>query len=264
MHFYDDHTACHFPPQNITGFVELDTALALGEKAIATTTSGKAMPTPASSTRKQLLTGEEPIYAQLRDINFSVVGARLNRTAKALTQEYEVYISVFVRRASDKNFYTLGRHALTLAHLDQSRHAANTVTALRSFVGKLSDLQSQHQSLALHTRIAEHVQKRVGSDGFRRVLDVQQSRLLIHAYIVPDLNNGCTLNFLTDQGLLLGDHSSQTVALDAIEAMIARREPLVQVLRLLSLVALTCGGLRLRVFDHFRRELCQVRKGWDW
>lgn len=46
---------------------------------------------------------------------------------------------------------------------------------------------------------------------------------------------------------------------DYIEEMIDRQKPLIQVLRLLCLMSVAQGGLKAKLFDHFRREIVQVR-----
>ena len=61
----------------------------------------------------------DPLFAELRDKNFTVVGGTLNRVAKRINENYE------------------------------QRHAAQTVGQMREFVGKLSALQAEHQALRL-------------------------------------------------------------------------------------------------------------------
>ena len=120
-------------------FVEVDAAL-----------TNPAPPTPSSSTathfgatgpprkRKHLLStlttgpnagqpgqpgiGGDPLFPDLRDRNFTVIGALLNRTAKRINADYE------------------------------GRHAAQTVGQMRDFVGRLSGLQAEHQALRLRKR----------------------------------------------------------------------------------------------------------------
>lgn len=69
--------------------------------------------------RKQLLSSTDPLFAELRDKNFAVVGGILNRTARKLNDDYE------------------------------RRHQAKTTSELRQFVGQLGGLQAEHQSLRL-------------------------------------------------------------------------------------------------------------------
>lgn len=63
--------------------------------------------------------GGDPLFGELRDKNFTIVGALLNRVAKRINLEYE------------------------------QRHAAQTVSQMRDFVGRLSGLQAEHQALRL-------------------------------------------------------------------------------------------------------------------
>lgn len=119
------------------GFVSVDASL----------TAPPVPPTPSSSTatqfgsqstapknKKHLLStlnaaspaqgpqaqaGTDPLFADLRDRNFAVLGTYLNRIAKRINDNYE------------------------------ARHAAQTVGQMREFVGKLSGLQAEHQSLRL-------------------------------------------------------------------------------------------------------------------
>lgn len=63
--------------------------------------------------------GADPLFGELRDKNFTVVGGLLNRVAKRINENYE------------------------------QRHAAQTVSQMRDFVGKLSGLQAEHQALRL-------------------------------------------------------------------------------------------------------------------
>lgn len=73
--------------------------------------------TPAQNAQAQ--NAADPLFADLRDRNFAVVGTYLNKIAKRINQNYE------------------------------ARHAAQTVGQMRDFVGKLSGLQAEHQALRL-------------------------------------------------------------------------------------------------------------------
>lgn len=63
--------------------------------------------------------GGDPLFGELRDKNFTIVGALLNRVAKRINMDYE------------------------------QRHSAQTVSQMRDFVGRLSGLQAEHQALRL-------------------------------------------------------------------------------------------------------------------
>lgn len=77
--------------------------------------------------------GGDPLFGELRDKNFTVVGALLNRVAKRINQDYE------------------------------QRHAAQTVSQMRDFVGKLSGLQAEHQALRLRKYIGPLPELKVAS-----------------------------------------------------------------------------------------------------
>lgn len=91
----------------------------------ASTGSTLSIPPPgqsgntSSSREAQSNNGGDPLFGELRDKNFTVIGNILNRVAKKINQEYE------------------------------ARHAAQTVSQMRDFVGRLSGLQAEHQALRL-------------------------------------------------------------------------------------------------------------------
>jgi len=76
----------------MVALVELDVGM------FGATTGGPAASsstTPSISqgkTRKQPLNSTDPLYASLRDANFAIVGAILNRVARRLMDDYEVSI----------------------------------------------------------------------------------------------------------------------------------------------------------------------------
>ena len=59
-----------------------------GPAASSSTTPG----VPQGKTRKQALNSVDPLYASLRDANFAIVGAILNRVARRLMEDYEVSV----------------------------------------------------------------------------------------------------------------------------------------------------------------------------
>ncbi|KAL4070498.1 Sec1-like protein [Scleroderma citrinum] len=109
--------------------------------------------TPSTSiigekTKKHVLSaGTDPLFAELRDLNFSSVGRRLNRAAHRLDEEYK------------------------------ARQQAKTVAQLRDFVGKLGGLQSEHQALRLHTGLSEILLPYTKADQFNKSLEIQQNLL---------------------------------------------------------------------------------------
>ncbi|KAI9353386.1 Sec1-like protein [Zopfochytrium polystomum] len=69
--------------------------------------------------RKIPLNGTERLYAQLRDLNFAVVGSVLNQNARRIQEEIE------------------------------SRNQARTVTQLKDFIGKLGGIEAERAALKL-------------------------------------------------------------------------------------------------------------------
>ena len=104
-----------------TAHVEVDPILLNPTPAASTSApSSSSFGAPPPKKRKHLLSSSsDPLFAELRDKNFAVVGAVLNRTARKLNDDYE------------------------------RRHQAKTTTELRQFVGQLGGLQAEHQALRL-------------------------------------------------------------------------------------------------------------------
>ncbi|KAI9802416.1 MAG: hypothetical protein M1825_002800 [Sarcosagium campestre] len=95
--------------------------------------------------RKIQLDSSDKLYAQLRDVNFAIVGGLLNKVARRLEHDYD------------------------------SRHGAKSTSELREFVNKLPGYQAEQQSLKIHTGLAEEIMKHTKSDQFSRMLEVQQN-----------------------------------------------------------------------------------------
>ncbi|KAI8141985.1 Sec1-like protein [Fennellomyces sp. T-0311] len=192
-------------------FVELDAALVNPNQpannpskpgasgATAQATSGTA--NQAGKKKKYVLNASDKLFSQLRDQNFAVVGGMLNKIAKRINENYE------------------------------ERHHAKTVAQIRDFVGRLGELQQEHQSLRIHTGIAEQIMEYTITDEFNRILEVQQN-------VVAGI-----------------DGNKEP---DYIEEMINKQKSLIQVLRLLCLMSLAQGGLKVKLYDHFRREIVQT------
>ena len=107
--------------------------------------STSSAPPPTSSLTKEkkrkhhLTTATDPLFAELRDLNFSAVGRKLNQVARRLDEDYKV-------GCAGRLMYTRLECVLTSLQL---RHQAKTVAQLRDFVGKLGGLQTEHQALRL-------------------------------------------------------------------------------------------------------------------
>lgn len=151
--------------------------------------------------RKIQLDSSDQLFNQLRDANFAIVGDILNKVARRLENEYE------------------------------TRHTAKTTNELREFVNKLPTYQLEHQSLRIHTNLAEEIMRLTRSETFRKVLEVQQ-------------NNAAG-----------ADPAYQH---ETIEELIARDVPLKSILRLLCLESCMSGGLRPKDLEHFKRQVVQA------
>jgi vacuolar protein sorting-associated protein 33A len=103
--------------------------------AVATNTqSANALRREAK--KKYHLNETDILFAELRDLNFSFVGKRLNRLARRIEEDYKVRLVP----------YGFGRKLLT------SRKAslqAKTIAQLKDVVGKLGGLKNEHQSLRI-------------------------------------------------------------------------------------------------------------------
>ncbi|KAK2757077.1 hypothetical protein FQN54_005046 [Arachnomyces sp. PD_36] len=150
------------------------------------------------SKRKIQLDSSDQLFSQLRDANFAIVGGLLNKVARRLESEYE------------------------------RRHGAKSTSELREFVNKLPAYQVEHQSLKVHTNLAEDIMRQTRSDIFRRALEVQQN---------------------------IAAGADPTYQHDTIEELIARDVPLPVVLRLLCLESCMAGGLRARDMDNFKKQI---------
>ncbi|CBQ72985.1 probable vacuolar sorting protein (hbrA) [Sporisorium reilianum SRZ2] len=136
------------------GHVEVDPALLTGQAQTAGVggqphASGSGTPLQMTTTPKKRKHRLDPatdlLFAEIRNLNFAVVGDRLHRAAKRLNQDYE------------------------------GRHQAKTVSQIRAFVGKLGGLQSEHASLRLHTGLTEKIVEWTAREEFNRMLEVQQN-----------------------------------------------------------------------------------------
>ena len=151
--------------------------------------------------RKIQLDASDQLFNQLRDANFAIVGDILNKVARRLETEYE------------------------------TRHTAKTTNELREFVNKLPTYQLEHQSLRIHTNLAEEIMRLTRSETFRKILEVQQ-------------NNAAG--------------ADPTYQHESIEELIARDVPLKTVLRLLCLESCMSGGLRPKDLENFKRQIVQA------
>ncbi|KAJ9269015.1 hypothetical protein DTO212C5_4854 [Paecilomyces variotii] len=183
---------------------DIDSAIVGAAPLQSAQASSSAAPQPApkpGTKRKIQLDSTDQLFNQLRDANFAIVGDILNRVARRLESDYE------------------------------SRHSAKTTHELRDFVNKLPAYQQEHQSLKIHTNLAEDIMRQTRSDIFRKILEVQQ-------------NNAAG--------------SDPTYYHETIEELIARDVPLKTILRLLCLESCMSGGLRSKDLENFKREILQA------
>ncbi|TPX34829.1 hypothetical protein SmJEL517_g02554 [Synchytrium microbalum] len=178
-------------------FVELDASL-LGVPPATSASSTTAPVTATAKSRKVALNSNDKLFQQLRDLNFAVVGGLLSQVARRINHDYE------------------------------ERHNATTVTEIRNFVGRLGGLQQEHQSLRLHTNLAEQITKYTLDQDFNRMLEVQQ-------------------NFVA--GIISNPH------IDYIEELIDKSAPLWPTMRLLCLYSLVNGGVKIKNYEFFKREV---------
>ena len=150
-----------------------------------------------SMKRKVKLDSSDTLYSQLRSVHFGRVGPMLNQVAHRLQSDYE------------------GRHS-------------RGINELRDFVNKLPGFQQEHQSLGVHTNLADDMMKRTRTEMFLKELEVQQ-------------------------GLVGGaDPSYQH---DTIEQLISRDVSISTVLRLLCLESIVAGGIKPRDLESFKRQI---------
>ncbi|EPT03435.1 hypothetical protein FOMPIDRAFT_1046976 [Fomitopsis schrenkii] len=174
--------------------------------AAASTSTTPPNPTPGLAKERQkkkhhLTTATDPLLAELRDLNFAHVGRKLNQVARRLDEDYKL------------------------------RHQVKTTAQLKDFVGKLGGLQSEHQSLRLHTGLSELLVPLTRSDQFNKSLEIQQN--LLASY----------------------DLSAQ---LTAIEELIAQGTDMQTVVRLLCLASIVSGGIKAKTLENLKREILQA------
>ncbi|KAG0239155.1 vacuolar protein sorting-associated protein 33A [Mortierella sp. GBAus27b] len=186
-------------------FVEVDASLV--STAPPQTGSGAASASVSAAAaipgkkKKVPLNAGDKLFSELRDLNFAVVGGLLNKVAKRITADYE------------------------------ERHNAKTMPQIRQFISKMGGLQVEHQSLRLHTSMAEQIMDYTLTDDFNKILEVQQN-------VVAGIATNKEPEY--------------------IEEMINKQVPLVQVLRLLCLYSLVNNGLKPKQYEFFSREILEA------
>jgi len=169
--------------------------------SIPSSSTSQTFPHVAKRKKHVLSSSSDPIFSELRDQNFSIVGNSLNRIAKRINTDYE------------------------------RRNEARTVQQIREFVGRLPELQNEHQALRLHTGLSEQIMTTTTSDEFNQTLEIQQN-------LVAGL-----------------DLSGQE---KAISQLIDQEVPLRTILRLLCLYSSVFGGIKAKSFETLKRDLLQT------
>jgi hypothetical protein len=117
----------------------LQPAPAAGNAAASSSTTGNTIPVVSikkeNKKKYHLSTTTDPLFAELRDLNFASIGKKLNKVARRLDEDYKVGSFVLMLKAGLISVKT--------------NLATKTVAQLRDFVGKLGGLQTEHQSLRL-------------------------------------------------------------------------------------------------------------------
>lgn len=113
---------------------------------------GKGPKTPAANPkpgpkRKLALNSNDPIFKEIRDLHFSVLGPYLNKKAQLIQDTYD------------------------------KRHEALTVSEMHSFMQKFKTAHTEHSSLTTHTNVAKLLHTTFVSKKFNRVDDAQTSML---------------------------------------------------------------------------------------
>ncbi|XP_073483007.1 vacuolar protein sorting-associated protein 33A [Aquarana catesbeiana] len=135
----------------------------------------------------------------------------------------------------DKNFNAVGsvlsKKAKIISAAFEGRHNAKTVGEIKQFVSQLPHMQAERASLANHTSIAELIKDITTSEDFFDKLTVEQEFMS---------------GFDTDK---VNPH---------IEDRIAKRDPLIEVLRLICLQSVCNTGLKQKVLDFYKKEILQT------
>ncbi|WWD20164.1 hypothetical protein CI109_104640 [Kwoniella shandongensis] len=184
--------------------IEIDLALidpSQAPPAPSPSTSGLAS-TPIVKKRKHHLSSQkDKLFMDIRDLNFAVVGMRLSKLARRLEGDY----------GGVKNL--------------------KSVSQMKEFVGKLGGLQSEQQSLRLHTGLTEQLMPVTKTDEFNKNLEAQQN--------------------------LVAGYDSQA-QLSTLEDLMYQQVPWQTVLRSIILMSLTTGGIKPKNLESFKRDFLQV------
>eukprot|EP00761_Pharyngomonas_kirbyi_P014772 gb/GECH01014802.1/.p1 GENE.gb/GECH01014802.1/~~gb/GECH01014802.1/.p1 ORF type:complete len:599 (+),score=157.21 gb/GECH01014802.1/:1-1797(+) len=105
-----------------------------------TNKDGKPMPVMMNSNDK--------VFAEVRDLNFSAVGSRLNNKTTELGENYD------------------------------QRFNAQTAAQMKEFIRRLPHLQEEHKNLGTHINLAHDINKITLKSDFRRCIETEQYTLM--------------------------------------------------------------------------------------
>ncbi|KAL7424845.1 Vacuolar protein-sorting-associated protein 33 [Cryptotrichosporon argae] len=128
------------------GHIEVDSALLDPPQVAGSSASTSALPAAnASKKKKHHLSSKDRLYADIRDLNFAVVGSRLSKLARRLEGDF----------GGVKNL--------------------KSVSQMKDFVGRIGGLQSEQQALRLHTGLTEQLMPITRTEEFNKTLEAQQN-----------------------------------------------------------------------------------------
>lgn len=136
----------------------------------------------------------------------------------------------------DKIFTSVGpylskRAKLISAQFDTQNYHEKSVTDMKKLVQQLPHMMNTKKLLANHTTIAE---------------------LIKHVTETPEFLDALH----TEQEIFLGSDADK--ALQYIENAIAKKKPLLKVLKLICMQSFTCSGLKPKVLEFYKREIIQT------
>jgi hypothetical protein len=261
------HARAYKQPMNmrsvILAHIEVPTSLvsapanpAAPPTASASTASASVLATERKS-KHRLAADVDPIYAEMRDLNFAAVGKRLNRVAHRLDEEYKVRTFRCSGQRTDLTMYACRRGtrrrlppscAISSANWEGLRRRNRHFDCVRP---------STHSTCCRKlTLICRHRPVRNAS-ALHPVRDLQEiSRNPTKC--VGAVNNVqlLTPNFCRFTDLL--DSYDVPGQITAIEDLLAQGADMQLVIRLLCLVSITAGGIKSKTLESIKRELLQV------
>ncbi|MEE6504018.1 hypothetical protein FKM82_005048 [Ascaphus truei] len=135
----------------------------------------------------------------------------------------------------DKNFNAVGsvlsKKAKVISAAFEERHNAKTVGEIKQFVSQLPHMQAARASLANHTSVAELIKDITTSEPFFDNLTVEQ-----------EFMSGCDTDKVNTY----------------VEDCIAKKDPLIKILRLVCLQSVCNTGLKQKVLDYYKKEILQT------